>query len=213
MIWLRDYTDKIRANLGAGDARSLTYAALEARLALEHVCYERLRISHKYIAADDLRTWKPHYVVRTVMEMVDPNAASEWTLSIGAEPGDDPTEYLKVGTQKGFDPKYISQLWQAMSSFLHCDLPKSATSAITHYKSADKLRPKIEEVLSELDRLAEGTLVGSMVFQQTSFDCICGQRNSRSTSALKHGDIINCIKENCREQYQVEKTAEDFLFE
>ncbi|MCR6735663.1 MAG: hypothetical protein NVV83_16980 [Afipia sp.] len=147
------------------------------------------------------------------MEMVDTNIASEWTLSIGSVHGDNPTEYLKLGTQKGFDPKYVSQLWQAMSSFLHCELPKNATSAIEHYKAENKLRPKIEEVLNELDRLAEGTVVASMVFQQVSFDCVCGQRNSRSTAVLKLNDIFNCIKEGCKEQYRVEKMGEEFLFE
>jgi hypothetical protein len=211
--WLKEYTDKIRAHLSAGDAMSLTYAALEARLALERVCYERLRISHKYISRNDLRTWKPQHVVRTVMDLVDPAIASEWVLQIGSEPGDNPPKFIPVGTQKGFDPKYISQLWQAMSSFLHCEMPKGEADSIEHYLPEGRLRPKIEEVLKELDRIAAGTIVGAMVFQQVSFECACGQHNGRSAVALKHDDIIGCIKEGCKEQFRVERIADEFEFE
>jgi hypothetical protein len=59
MHQLAEYTDRIKALLADGSDSSLTYAALEARLAIERICYERLKISHDYISADDLRTWKP----------------------------------------------------------------------------------------------------------------------------------------------------------
>jgi hypothetical protein len=213
MFWLKPYTDKIRAHLNTGDAVSLTYAALESRLALERVCYERLRISHKYISADDLRTWKPQYVVQTVMEMVDPKIATEWQLQMGSEPGDNPPNYVSLGTQKGFDPKYINQLWQAMSSFLHCDVPRSSDHTIGHYRTADKMKPKIEEVLRELDRISEGSIMGAMVFEHVSFECGCGQTNRRATVTLQHDAIVNCIREGCREQYRVEKTGDEFQFE
>lgn len=220
MLWIEAYTDKIRSHLAIGDAVSLTYAALEARLALERVCYERLRLSHKYISADDLRGWTPRYVVQTVMEMVDPKIASEWTLHIstkpaveGVPPEGDSIEYVPLGTQKGFDPAQINKLWQTMSSFLHSPKPKNAEMQIDHYGSEEKIKPKIEEVLKELDRLAQGTLTGAMVLKQVSFECVCGQHNVRSELGLQHDSIINCIHENCKEQYRVEKREEDFLFE
>jgi hypothetical protein len=211
--WLKEYTDRIRSHLAAGDESGLTYAALEARLALERVCYERLRTSHDYISADDLRRWKPSYIVQTLMEQVDPKIASEWTLSTGYEPGDNPGRYIEIGTQKGFDPKTINLLWQAMSSFLHCPVPRNSKDWLTHYRPAQTMRPKIEEALQELDRIAEGSLIGAMVFGEVSFDCVCGQENRRATQVLTHNQIVNCIREGCTESYRVEKQGDDFLFE
>lgn len=213
MLWLQEYTDKIRSHLSAGDPKSLTYAALEARLALERVCYERLRIAHKYISSDDLRTWKPQYVVQTVMEMVDPKIASEWQLQIGSKPDDDSSEFIPIGTQKGFDPKYINQLWQAMSSFLHCDVPRESTQSISHYKPQEKMKQKIEETLCELDRIAEGSMMGALVLRQINFECVCGQINGRSAIVLRNDDIVNCVKEGCKEQYRIEKKDDEFFFE
>lgn len=212
MFWIKEYTDRARLLLTEGSEASLTYAALEVRLALERVCYERLRNAHNYISADDLRTWKPQYVVQTLMEMVDPHIASEWTLLM-ADPRVDPEKYMEIGKQKGFDTKQINQLWQAMSSFLHSALPKSVHDPIDHYRSAEKMRVKIEEALLELDRLAEGTLIGSLVFKQVSFTCPCGQLNKRSEVALSQDDIVNCVREGCKEQHRVEKVGTEFTFE
>jgi hypothetical protein len=213
MHQLAEYTDRIKALLADGSDSALTYAALEARLAIERVCYERLKISHDYISADDLRTWKPQYVVQTLMEMVDPQIAGEWTLSIGSEPGDNPKEYVPVGTQKGFDPKKLSELWQAMSSFLHSRVPKSRDAAIPHYADVEKIRPKLVEVLQELERIGQGTAIGAMVFEQVSFECRCGQMNKRAQNGLSHGATLNCIREGCKEQYVVEKKDGDFYFD
>lgn len=213
MIWIKEYTDKVRSHLAEGSASALTYAALEVRLALERVCYDRLRTAHDYISADDLRSWKPNYIVQRLMEQVDPKITSEWTLSIGSEPGDSPTSYVEVGTQKGFDPKKVNQLWQAMSSFLHSAMPKSREDSLPHYRPADTMQAKIEEALQELDRIAEGTLIGAMVFGAVSFDCVCGQKNRRATQVLSHNEIVNCIREGCKESYRVDKQGDDFSFE
>jgi len=218
MIWLKEYTDKIRAHIAAGDAASLNYAALEARLALERVCYERLKLSHQYISADDLRRWTPRYVVQTLMELVDPKIASEWTLYISTKPAQEgvpleAAEYAPLGTQKGFDPAQVSKLWQALSNFLHCSFPRHADAKIEHYAQMEVVKSKLEEVLSELDRLAEGTMQGVLVLKKVSFQCVCGQQNSRPEIALQHDAIINCIEENCTEQYRVEKKDDEFSFE
>jgi hypothetical protein len=212
MNWMADYTDRIRALIDDNSEASLTYAALEARLAIERICYERLRLAHNYISADDLRSWKPQYVVQTLMEMVDSKIASEWTLSIGSEPGDNPKEYLEVGVQKGFDPKKLSRLWQTMGSFLHNRVPKNQHELISHYSDAEKILPKLNEVLLELDRIGQGTMMTAMVFEQISFECSCGQTNKRAKPGLSDGMTVNCIRESCKEQFIVEETDNEFYF-
>jgi len=64
---------------------SLTYAALECRLAIERICYERLRIAHDYISHDDLKKWQPQDIVKTLIQEVDGGAAETRTISISKE--------------------------------------------------------------------------------------------------------------------------------
>ena len=98
-----------------------TYAALECRLAIERICYERLRVAHDYISHEDLRRWQPKDVVNTLLAEVDGNIASTFTLSMGREPinpastelaTDDfeDVEWIEIGTQAGFDPKKLGKL-------------------------------------------------------------------------------------------------------
>jgi hypothetical protein len=48
--------------------RSLTYAALECRLALEYLCYERFKLVYSYLSPHDLKNWRPKYVVKQISD-------------------------------------------------------------------------------------------------------------------------------------------------
>ena len=67
MINYASIIERIQALLAEGTEQSITYAALEARLALEKVCYDRLRQAHDYISHAQLRRWQPRDVINTLM--------------------------------------------------------------------------------------------------------------------------------------------------
>lgn len=222
MHWLDPYIQEAKAALERGDQKSLTYAALEIRLGLERFCYERLRAAHQYISHEDLKSWTPKYVMSALLDLVDEHISSEYTFSISTEPAGEhhhsnedfeSYDYVPVGKQIGFDPKLITKLWQSMGSFVHTNLPKSQNSIIEHYSTTEKMKPKIEKALAELERLSSGTLIGTMVFERVSFLCECGQKNQRASNLLEDGMTVNCIKENCKNQYIARKSEEGFDFE
>jgi len=68
--------------------QSLTYAALECRLTLEYLCYERFKLTYSYLSQDDLKNWVPKDVVKQVSEDVDDDIDKEFTLSISTQPTD-----------------------------------------------------------------------------------------------------------------------------
>ena len=86
MIWLKANTEKIRELVKTNTAESLTYAALEARLSIEMVCYERLRNAHDLISHDDIKRWQPNRVVNKLTQEVDDQIASSYTLSMSKQP-------------------------------------------------------------------------------------------------------------------------------
>ena len=61
---------------------SLTYVALESRLTIEYLCYERFKFSYHYLSSDDLKNWQPRHVVKQVSEDIDENIIKGFTLSI-----------------------------------------------------------------------------------------------------------------------------------
>ena len=83
-IWTQ--IKKIEDLLDQNSIDSITYAALEARLTIELLCYERLKISYGYISFADLRGWKPKDVVEQVAKEANDLAAAGIKLSISTTP-------------------------------------------------------------------------------------------------------------------------------
>ncbi|TIR30125.1 MAG: hypothetical protein E5X07_23045 [Mesorhizobium sp.] len=199
--------------LQEGSEASLTYAALECRLAIERICYERLRVAHEYISHDDLKKWQPKDIVNTLIQEVDSNAAATFTLSIGSEPVQEgappPTvedyqsmEFLPIGTHIGFDPSKLGKLWNALANLaLHISIPETKDTSVARYGDAEKVREKVSESLAEIKRIGQGTLLASGFGEEVSFVCSCGVKNKRRLSLLKNGQTISCIDPKCDESY------------
>lgn len=222
MWWLKTNIERISKLRAESSKESLTYAALECRLAIERVCYERLSLAHDYISHDDIRRWQPKDIVNILIQEVDSTIASSYTFSIGKEPiskeGDrtqeecEAIEYVQVGSQVGFDPKKMGELWHAVSSFLHVKVPKKKDDSVTEYGNPDALVKKIDEVLVELERLSEGTLIASGLGETVSFTCWCGTTNVRRASLLNDNQTINCVNQNCYERWKVEINGSEIGF-
>lgn len=146
-------------------------------------------------------------------EVVDPRTTKEWKLLVDLKSDGEAEQWAELGTQKGFEPKYIGELWNALSSFLHSEMPRAKGDLLSHYRPGARMKPKIEEALKEIERLAAGTLVGSIVFKKVSFVCNCGQINQRSADAISNHDVINCVRESCKESYLVHKTDAETVFQ
>lgn len=68
MINLEPSISQIEVLMAENTEASLTYAALECRLAIERICYERLRLAHDYISNDDLKRWQPRDIVNILIQ-------------------------------------------------------------------------------------------------------------------------------------------------
>lgn len=208
--------------LNDGSNASLTYAALECRLAIELICYEHLRLAHDYISHDDLRKWQPKDVVNTLIEEVDANTASTYELSVSSTPIKDGTEepsleeyeakeYVPVGKHVGFDPKKLGRLWNALSKLaLHVSLPKDKKSTVQLHVNGEKTREKIEETLREIKKISSSTLMMTGTGEEVSFQCICGTKNKRRYRLLKDRHIVSCINSKCNESYEYEEETTSF---
>ena len=221
MIDLKAIIKTVEGLLAQGTAQGATYAALECRLAIEKICYDRLKVAHDYISHDDLRRWQPRDVVETLIAEVDGHIASPFTLSMSREPAKSSSqapaespEWVQVGTQTGFDPKRLGSLWHSLSNVaLHVRLPRTKSDHIPAYGDENEVREKVADALGELRRLAEGNLISSGVGKEVSFECECGQRNKRRAVLLKEGQTVSCVRADCPESYTVLFEGGEILFE
>lgn len=219
MINLLPVIARIKVLLDEGTEQSVTYAALEARLALEKVCYDRLRQCHDYISHEQLTKWQPRAVVNTLINEVDQHIAQTRTLSMSRKPavaGETPDEgdYVEIGTEVGFNPKLVGELWNALSGLaLHVKLPKNKDDHIPAYGDRDRTRGKVEEVVHELERLAKTTMSFSGIGAEVSFVCSCGEKNKRRAELLRDGQHVHCINFDCKITWKALKTEDGFWFE
>lgn len=219
MLQLPPIIERIYTLLKEDTEQSLTYAALEARLALEKVCYDRLRQRHDYISHDQLRRWQPRAIVNTLMSDVDKHIAQTMTLMVSTKPFDpevksEDHDYVEVGTEIGFDPKHIASLWNALSRLaLHVRLPEHRNDQISAYGDKQAIRAKVEEAVSELSRLAKGTMTFSGLGEEVSFECSCGEKNCRRAALLRENQIIHCFNPECMASFVASRDGDEFIFE
>ncbi len=223
MINLEPAIEQIKRLLEENTARSVTYAALEARLAIERICYERLRQAHDYISHDDLRKWQPSEIVKTLIQDVDRNAAQTLTLSIAKGTAPDTSkppsreeyekmDWLPLGTQIGFNPNKLGKLWNGLAKLaLHIEVPVSKDTEVAQYGDVQAIHAKVSQALEEIVRISEGNLLISPgLGEQVSFKCKCGSVNKRKLAPLNDGQVISCVNPDCDESYAY--VAEDISF-
>ncbi|CAM4319011.1 hypothetical protein NOLU111490_17305 [Novosphingobium lubricantis] len=218
MIDLKPIIERIQSQLDEDTDQSVTYAALEARMALEKVCYDRLRQRHDYISHAQLKRWQPGGVVKTLMEQVDPHVTNTRTLKMsrtphveGVQPDDD--DFVEIGTEVGFNARKIASMWQALSNLaLHVRLPEHKNDHIPAYGDKVAIREKVEQVIEELQRLATTTMTFSGIGKEVKFDCDCGTLNKRRADLLTVGQSVYCINPECPASWKVEKEGDDFWF-
>jgi uncharacterized Zn-finger protein len=219
MLNLKPIITRINKLLTENADASVTYAALEARLALEKVCYDRLRQRHDYISHTELLKWQPGAIINKLIQDVDPHVAQTVVFSIGkteAQAGValEDHDYVEVGTEIGFDPKRISKLWNALAKLaLHVSLPEQRDDYIPEYGDIDEIRGKVKEVVEELERLSQGTMSFSGMGEEVSFDCSCGVKNKRRAELLRDGQHIICFNYDCKYTWKVVKQGDSFEFE
>ena len=224
MDWLEQHTSRIEELVQEGTEESLSYAALRARLALELVCYHRLRVAYDYISADDLQRWQPRDVVNKLIQEVEPKIASSYTMSMGKEPmketGKDATredfenvEYVEVGRQAGFDSKRLGKIWNSLGSFLHVQKPVNSQAELAVFGRVDVIRRRVEEALEMLRELQRGTMVAVGFGPTVRFECGCGSTNKRSSNLLSNGQVVSCVNPQCKERWTVSIEGEDIYFE
>lgn len=205
-------------------AQSLTYAALECRLTLEYLCYERFKLSYSYLSLDDLRGWQPKHVVKQVSQDIDENITKEFKLSISRQSVDgklpktkeefESLEYELLGQQSELNISKLHTLWHGLANIaLHIPVPTISSGQISIYGDKVKIKEKVGHVIKFLQGIDGNLLMGGSMGQAFSFNCFaCDTIISKPTKLLSSSIKVNCINPKCIESYLIEarKKKDDF---
>lgn len=201
--------------------QSLTYAALECRLTLEYLCYERFKLTYAYLSLNDLKNWQPRHVVKQVSEDIDSNIDKEFILSISTESTEgkslktkedyESLEYVALGTQSSLNLNKVHKLWHSLANVaLHMPVPSIGSGELEIYQDKEKIRMTVESVVDFLKNIKGNLLMAGPLGEVFSFDCqACGMKIKRPVKNLVSPAVVNCINPKCKESYYLEPSEID----
>lgn len=225
MLDVNQRIDVITKLLVEDTPESVTYAALECRLAIEYLCYDRLKLALDLVSYADLKGWQPGKVMRAVESLANEDVASSFTLQIAREPDRPPghdlsleerqqLDYHSLGTQSTINIGRIVTLWNALSNAaLHVQAPRTKSDLLSIYGDTTRIAAKVEDCLAEFRKIGNGTLLSSGFGREVSIQCMgCKYPVKRRADRLTDKQTVSCINPDCDESYTVEIRGDDINF-
>lgn len=94
---IQPHLEQARRLIDTNDECNLVYAALELRLGIELMCYEKLRMRLKYVSAKEIKDWRPKQVLEALEELADPSIFGGAIAHVALEPvSEDPKTWNPV---------------------------------------------------------------------------------------------------------------------
>lgn len=161
--------------LSDGNDQRLKYAALELRMSIESLTYDRAAAYKDEFPQSEYATWQPKKVMQVLLD-IDPHAASDSSLRIGVEPslGVSPEVMHEVGQDTPLSMDTIKRHYDALGSYLH--MPTLKQSLAGKKPDMTKLRSKCEAIAADLGRVLASTVYNITLGTFATLECgNCGR--------------------------------------
>lgn len=202
---------RAKALLATNDEASLRYAALDLRMTMEAVVYDKMGAYKAEIPQIEYETWQPTKVLKALLE-IDPKADQSVTIAMGIEdtPGVPAPQMSLLGTETPLSHKTLRGNYDAISNYLH--MPTIKQFATKGGADMIRLRERCEALVTALDAVLEGSLFNVSIGQFTVFDCFrCGKEiRKRFTVDSPKEMRATCI--HCNAPHRVIADGDEYLW-
>lgn len=176
----RAAVSRARALLTQGaELPTLRYAALEARLAMEALTYDRAQAYGDDFPTWEIGTWQPRKLLLILLD-IDPLADTGKSLSISKEPArgppDENEDWVDLGTETILDLEMIKDQYDAIGSRLHMPTIQQMESGAHH--DPERLRRRLDGLLTHLEAVLSSPIFNlTMIGRNSRISCLrCGHR-------------------------------------
>ena len=177
----------------AGDVR---YAALELRMALEALTYERAAVYADDLPAAGYRTWQPKKVLQLLLSM-DPHADQGAELAIGTEEtyGQPAKVMQSMGREHVLSLVTIKRHYDALGSYLH--FPTMEQHEKGDAPSLAGLRDRCNALVEEISKVLASPIYNLRFKMPLTFECRrCGSPISKGMPVGASGVEVRCTQCN-----------------
>ena len=192
---------RARAALESNDDQNLKYAALELRMAMESLTYDRAKAYKDEFPPDEYETWQPRKVMAVLLE-IDATADKDSTLSYGLEetPGQPPSQMTMIGTETVLNMETLRRHYDALGSFLHVPTLKQTKSGKGH--DHGKLRMRCTEIAEYFDKVLTSPVHNVTLGNFATIDCAeCGKPIRKRIPATAETVEAECF--SCNASYTI----------
>ncbi|MFT8933266.1 MAG: hypothetical protein ABF976_14975 [Acetobacter syzygii] len=152
----------------------LKYAALELRMAMESLTYDRALAYEDEFPAAEYETWQPRKVMAILLE-IDPDADKDSSWAFGIEPslGVMPDVMKSLGTERVLNMGTIKRHYDALGSYLHVPTIKQRK----HGAKVDpvKFRARCKEIAAYVTDVLASPVWNATMGKFASLGCMkCG---------------------------------------
>lgn len=206
----REHLSRAKAFLATEQSADLRYAALELRLCLEAMTYDKLRSFAKYLPPSFLeRTWQPPQLLKA-MKQLDSGADQSVRLLVGAEavygvpPKDE--EFKLVGEHKAFGQAWLRKHYNKLGSLLHLQ-PNDAAGDETEH------RTYLSTLAGEIEDAQRGSILGLWFGETSNFICqLCNEQVTVSVHFARTEGRAICLNPSCEAEYKAEIQGNEASF-
>ncbi|MCG2741234.1 MAG: hypothetical protein L6300_13520 [Syntrophaceae bacterium] len=143
----RIHLKSAKDELGTKSDQRLKYSALELRMAMEALTYDRALAYKDEFPPDEYETWQPRKVMSVLLE-IDPRADKDSSLAIGIEEqyGVPAPKMNSLGSEKVLCMSVLRKHYDALGSYLHVQSMRQVRDgAILDF---NRMRARCEEIAS-----------------------------------------------------------------
>ena len=185
---------------------SLRHVALELRLCLEAVVYEKLWAHRKRLPLAVARKWQPPQAFKAFIQ-VEPDGGRSKSVSIALEqePGVPAGPARHVGTDHRPDSRWLSKVYNKLGALVHAPSPFSDKSP----ESAERIEVFLREVLEALRPFVASGFTSTLA-QVVSLNCCCCDSvvTANAEGARRNREMV-CLNPECEVRYVLVGEEED----
>lgn len=190
--------------LSSNDDQRLKYAALELRMTIESVTYDRALAYKDEFPPQEYETWQPRKIMLVLLE-IDPHADIDSSLSFGLEPAsrEQKATMRTIGSENVFNLSTIKKHYDALGSFLHVPSMKQTGSTIDYVK----MRKRCEVIAITLSEVLASSIYNVTLGMFSKFDCVECKKTIRKRIPWKLDTLDgNCF--NCEASYTLTRLSD-----
>ncbi|ESY44722.1 hypothetical protein X747_05305 [Mesorhizobium sp. LNJC384A00] len=162
----RDALGRAERLLAEGNPIELRYAAVELRLAIEALTYEKAENYESDFPKATYETWQPRKLLGTILE-INPDAFEPFELSVELDNGSG--NFTSLGKERPLSPSDIASQYDALGNYLHTPTLRQARAG--GHKIAS-IRTRCEQIVVLLKEILASSLFNVDFKLSAPFDCM-----------------------------------------